>query len=156
MAMKNPENTEPAAAPADLVPLAELVAEGIADTIDALASRLDGAVFADDIGRRCCTRDTARELMAERERRLAQQREWQADRQRRAREQDERTGVLALRRRGIGVPVPDSVGTGTSAVALMVEPERERARDRKRTHLDEMLYGNDLTYRRVADEESES
>lgn len=45
-----------------IVPLAELVLEGLAQDIGTLAKRLGDLVVLDDIGRRCCTRDTAREL----------------------------------------------------------------------------------------------
>lgn len=47
------------------VPLAELVLEGLAQDIYSLAKRLGDRVVLDDIGRRCCTRDTARELFDE-------------------------------------------------------------------------------------------
>lgn len=47
---------------ASLVSLAELVIEGLALDVRSLAKRLGDLVVLDDIGRRCCTRDTAREL----------------------------------------------------------------------------------------------
>lgn len=55
-----------------LVTLAELVAEGFGQSmfgppsIDHLAGQLGDAVVLDDIGRRCVTRDTARQLFTER------------------------------------------------------------------------------------------
>lgn len=66
-----------------LVPLGALVAEGLADTVDALAKRIGDDVFLDDVGLRCCTRETARALFAERESKKA------ADRQRAARHRAE-------------------------------------------------------------------
>lgn len=61
-----------------LVPLAHLVIEGLADTIDRLADRLAGQVVLDDIGRRCVPREVARELFADRDR-------WKAEAEARAR-----------------------------------------------------------------------
>lgn len=55
-----------------LVTLAELVAEGFGQSmfappsIDYLAGQLGDAVVLDDIGRRCVTRETARQLFTER------------------------------------------------------------------------------------------
>jgi hypothetical protein len=48
-----------------LVPLAELVIEGLAPNVQQLAQALGDKVVSDDIGRRCVTRDTARDLFAE-------------------------------------------------------------------------------------------
>lgn len=50
---------------ASLITLAEMVIEGIAQDIGTLAKKLGDRVVLDDIGRRCCTRDTARELFEE-------------------------------------------------------------------------------------------
>jgi hypothetical protein len=59
----------------DLIPLAELVAEGFGagipggssrDAIEALARQLDGEVPVDDVGRRCVARSTARRVFTER------------------------------------------------------------------------------------------
>lgn len=50
---------------ASLVSLAELVIEGLALDVRSLAKKLGDRVVRDDIGRRCCTRDTARELFEE-------------------------------------------------------------------------------------------
>jgi hypothetical protein len=56
------ETTEPP----DLIPLAELVLEGLATTIDQLAADLCHEVLLDDLGRRAVPRQTARRLFAER------------------------------------------------------------------------------------------
>lgn len=53
-------------APDNLIPLAELVIEGLAASVDELARRIGDDVLLDDIGRRCTTRATARHLIAER------------------------------------------------------------------------------------------
>ena len=68
------------------ITLAELVAEGLAPNIDALAAQLNGQVFLDDIGRRAVTREVAREALTqhtakqtrERERQQRQRAELQA------------------------------------------------------------------------------
>ena len=49
-----------------LVPLAELVIEGIAPSISDLCARCGGAVVLDDVGRKCVTRETARSLLSHR------------------------------------------------------------------------------------------
>lgn len=49
---------------ASLVPLAELVIEGIAATVQDLLDQCGDLVVIDDVGRRCVTRDTARTLLA--------------------------------------------------------------------------------------------
>lgn len=84
-------------APESLIALSELVAEGFgAGSIDALADRLgDDVVLLDDIGRRCTTRATARQLFAERAAERAQQQ---------AREQQRREELAAQ-----GNPVRDRV-----------------------------------------------
>jgi hypothetical protein len=50
---------------ASRIPLAELVIEGLSADVCSLAKRLGDLVVLDDIGRRCCTRDTARRLFEE-------------------------------------------------------------------------------------------
>jgi hypothetical protein len=98
------------AAHSDLVPLAQLVAEGLGfdapyvrtarDAIDALARQLGDRVVVDDIPRRCVTRDTARELLVERD----------ADEQRKKRAQQRQQAAADAyaekhRTRPRGVPV---------------------------------------------------
>lgn len=51
---------------AALVPLAELVVEGVASSISELRNRCRGAVVLDDVGRQCVTRETARALFGHR------------------------------------------------------------------------------------------
>ena len=59
-----------------LIPLAHLVIEGLAESIDELAGKLsDGAVVVDDVGRRSTTRDIARQLFEDRAKRQAAARE---------------------------------------------------------------------------------
>lgn len=48
-----------------LVPLAELVIEGVGPDVGSLARRFADAVVIDDVGRRCVTRDAARRLFRE-------------------------------------------------------------------------------------------
>ncbi|OHU48901.1 hypothetical protein [Mycobacteroides chelonae] len=49
-----------------LVSLAELVIEGLSADVRSLAKKIGGdRVVLDDVGRRCCTRDVARELFEE-------------------------------------------------------------------------------------------
>lgn len=48
-----------------LIPLAELVLEGLGPDVGSLAQRFADAVVIDDVGRRCVTRDTARRLFLE-------------------------------------------------------------------------------------------
>lgn len=56
-----------------LISLGELVLEGLAPDIGSLAKKLGDAVVIDDVGRRCCTRDTARGLFTARAEQIAQQ-----------------------------------------------------------------------------------
>lgn len=52
---------------ASLIPLAELVLEGLARDVGALVARIGaGAVVVDDIGRPCMTREVARGLITQR------------------------------------------------------------------------------------------
>lgn len=57
------------------MPLGVLVAEGLAESVDQLAQKIGDDTFLDDIGLRCCTRATARSLVADRDARLAAERE---------------------------------------------------------------------------------
>lgn len=59
-----------------LIPLAHLVVEGLAQSIDELAGNLpDDAVLIDDVGRRSTTRDVARQLFEDRAKQQAEARE---------------------------------------------------------------------------------
>lgn len=67
-----------------LVPLAHLVLEGLADSLDSLTAALGDRVVLDDIGRRAVTRDTARRLFAEHAERQAAKARAKAERAARA------------------------------------------------------------------------
>jgi len=98
------EPTAQASPPPDLIPLSHLVLEGLPETIDQLADRLDD-VLVDDIGRRCTTRDTARRLLAEK---AAEEERAQAL-WRRQREMTVRLGQEAQARIAPGVPAPEGL-----------------------------------------------
>ncbi|CAN5150025.1 hypothetical protein BH09ACT8_BH09ACT8_59100 [soil metagenome] len=99
-----------------LVALAELVVEGLGQDIGQLAQRLGDAVVLDDIGRRCVTRETARQLFTEREERLEQQRaearrqreEFDARRERlRAEKEEQEQAAKKGRQQYTPPPAPD-------------------------------------------------
>lgn len=86
-----------------LVPLGALVAEGLGASVDQLAAKISDAVFVDDVGLRCCTRETARSLIAERAAEQAQQR---ARRAAAAAQMDRRTQETRARLRALGEREP--------------------------------------------------
>ena len=105
----------------DPVPLSLLALE-LAENIVVLAARLDGEVLVDDIGRRCCTREAARTLIAEKVK---------ADEQREAlwhRQQQEtiRLGVEAQAAVAAGVPAPPGLEDLSAVQLLGVASEKER------------------------------
>ena len=133
--------------PNDLIPLAHLVLEGLAEGVDQLADSLDD-VLLDDIGRRCTTRETARRLFteaaeAEERRRVS----WRAQQEQLTRRQGEAlAGVLA------GMPVPEGL-EGLSAVEVMLsgaQHERLNAAGRRR---DEYVSG-ELAFHPLLQEEA--
>ena len=114
--------------PTDLVPLAELAAEGFGwdgpfvanprDAIAMLAARLDGEVLSDDLGRRCVSREVARDLFSEREEQALRWREMQARLDAEAAEAARANPVSP------GIPAgPDS--DGATAVARMLAAARD-------------------------------
>jgi hypothetical protein len=114
--------------PTDLVPLAELAAEGFGwdgpfvanprDAIAMLAARLDGEVLSDDLGRRCVSREVARDLFSEREEQALRWREMQARLDAEAAEAARANPVWP------GIPAgPDS--DGATAVARMLAAARD-------------------------------
>jgi hypothetical protein len=135
--------------PADLIPLAELCAEGFGwdgpyvttpkDAIDALAHQLGDNVILDDIGRRCVTRSTARRMFTER-----------AEAERRQREARERHEAELVEQAANNPPrggVPhDAIPDGVSPAAAMLQAAKD-AEPKRRTPLEEAL-DNDgsLTY----------
>ena len=142
--------------PAELVPLAQLCAEGFGyggpyvvtprDAVDALAAQLDGEVVLDDLGRRCVTRDTARRLVAEREQAEHRQREAQ---QRREAELAELAANNPVRG---GVPA-DRVPDGVTPAAAMLQAARD-AEPRRRSVLEEALTNDSgLVYHPLSDRE---
>jgi len=126
--------------PADLVPLAELAAEGFGhgspyvktpkDAIDVLAHQLDGAVTLDDLGRRCVTRDTARQLFTDRAE--AEQR------QREARERHQAEAAAKPRHHPRGVPAVEGM---TAAEQIAQQAAGERGPSVRAQLLDDQLSG---------------
>jgi hypothetical protein len=100
-------------APAGLVPLAELAAEGVGygepfvrtprDAIEALARQLgdQDAVLIDDFGRQSVARETSRRLLAER---AAAERRWREEQER---HQAELAQLEAANRPHGGIPIPE-------------------------------------------------
>jgi hypothetical protein len=104
----------------DLVPLAHLVLEGVAGSVDELAGRVE--VVRDDIGLRCVTRETARLLIAEKA---------EADEQREAlwqRQQQEvvQRGLEAQAAVAAGVPAPAGLEHMSAVQLLGVASKQER------------------------------
>jgi hypothetical protein len=128
--------------PTNLVPLAELAAEGFGydggpsvrtprDAVDALAAQLDGEVVLDDLGRRCVSRAVARGLFSEREEQALRWRDLQARLDAEAAEEAVRNPVWG------GVPAgPDS--EGATAVARMLAAAKD-ARPRRQSVLEHAL-----------------
>lgn len=95
-----------------LVPLAELVVEGLSDTINKLARQLGDEVTIDDVGRAAVTRDTVKRLIAEQAAKREHQRE--VNRQKaaefkraRAERQAAHAARMARRDRGMVIPPPE-------------------------------------------------
>jgi hypothetical protein len=130
--------------PAELVPLAELAAEGFGwgsqyvttprDAIEGLARQLEAEVVLDDIGRRCVSRDTARRLFAERA--TAEERQREA-RQRREAELAERAP-----RRPAGRPAID----GLSAFEVMIADEDAEQKEFAGRRMEDYMRGVDSGY----------
>ena len=131
--------------PTDLVPLAELAAEGFGwdgpfvanprDAIAMLAARLDGEVLSDDLGRRCVSREVARDLFSEREEQALRWREMQARLDAEAAEAAARNPVWG------GIPagqIPDGV-----APALAMLTAAKDAGPRRQSVLEHALQDRD-------------
>ena len=146
--------------PADLIPLAELAAEGFGwrgqyvntprDAIEALAGELAGEVVLDDIGRRAVHKDVARRLLAER-----------AETERRNREAHERhhaelAELAEQNRPGRGIPIPEGLEGGVDAFTVLMQHEikakAKRKGARQRSTLDEMFTGV-VEYHPISDRE---
>lgn len=92
------------------MPLGLLVAEGLADSVGALADKIGDGVFLNGAGLRCCTQETARCMVAARD---------AAEAERRARVQQE-----AAERRAKGNPLRDRVRALQQAQADGALPDR--------------------------------
>ena len=146
------------AAPAGLVPLAELAAEGwgwdvprIATpraAVDALAHQLGAEVLTDDLGRRAVSRDVARRLFAER--RAAEAKQYEAQQRR-----DAEAVELAANNpvRG-GIPA-DRVPDGVSPAAAMLQAAQDDE-PRRTSVLEEALSNRDDIVFRSFDRGDES
>jgi hypothetical protein len=142
--------------PADLVPLAELAAEGLGygspyvttprEAIDALAVHLGDRVILDDLGRRCIGRDMARELFAERAEAEQRQREVQQ------RNETQLAELVANNVPRRGVPA-DQIPDGVLPAQAMLQAARD-AEPRRQSVLEEALANRDgsLTLHRIRDE----
>jgi hypothetical protein len=141
--------------PAELVPLAELAAEGFGygspfvttprDAVDALAAELGGQATLDNIGRQCVTRDVARRLFTER-----------ADAEQRQREAQERNeaqlaelAAVNAPRRGVSA---DLIPEGVTPTAALLQAAKDD-QPRRRSVLEEALDNDDaLTYHPIREE----
>ncbi len=130
----------------DLITLAELTVEGFGDgmfggpNIDTLAEQLGDDVVLDDIGRRCCTRDTARRLFTERaEAHAREQEDWA----KRAAEMAAESNARHARLRAIAAAQKKllEANPGLSALAVMVGAETLATLDRKGRRLDGLFAG---------------
>jgi hypothetical protein len=114
--------------PVDLVPLADLAAEGFGygspfvttprDAVDALASQLDDQVILDDLGRRAVPRKVARELFTERAEGERRQREAQQ------RHEEELAEQAANNRPRGGIPA-DRIPEGVLPVVAMMQAVKD-------------------------------
>jgi antitoxin component of MazEF toxin-antitoxin module len=132
--------------PAELIPLAQLAAEGFGydnpalvrtprDAVDVLAAQFGDEVTVDDIGRRCVTRDVARRLLAER-----------AAAEQRQREVMERNAANSQ-------PLPVHGGIPTSEIPegmtpaeywMSIDPDRDKGR--RRSVLEDALANDGPAY----------
>ena len=141
--------------PADLVPLADLAAEGFGygsryvktppDAIDALAHQLGDQVILDDIGRRCVTRSTAGRMFTER-----------AEAERRQRRCKTATKPSFTPRRRPMFPggrPADRIPSDVLPAAAMLQAARDNE-PRRRSVLEEALDNDEsLTYHPIRNEE---
>ena len=107
--------------PPDLIPLSHLVLEGLAESIDQLADRLEDVVV-DDIGMRCTTRETARRLIAEKAE-AEKQREalWRRQQEQVARKHEEAlAGILP------GVAAPSGLEDLSASAVMTLGATAER------------------------------
>lgn len=120
----------------DPIPLSLLVLEGVADSVDALAARLDGAVVLDDVGIRCVSRQSARWLIAEKVEAEASQRAH------RRRQQGELTRRCAESHAAIptGIPAPRGVD-GVTGLAVLTAADKSARRDAAGQRRDELASG---------------
>jgi hypothetical protein len=141
--------------PADLVPLAELVAEGFGygspyvatprDAIDVLAHQLGDQVILDDIGRRCVTRSTAGRMFTERAEAERRQREVQD------RNEAQRHAMATANVPRRGVPA-DRIPPDVLPVSAMLQAARDNE-PRRRSVLEEALDNGPLTYHSLTAQE---
>jgi len=121
----------------NLIPLAELVAEGFAENIAALANRLDGSVFLDDIGRRCTTRDIARGMFVER---AAEQEALQRQREEMAAQPNlSRRRVRALQARQAALRQEGLIAADTPASIVLAAGDRNSNLERAGRMRDELI-----------------
>lgn len=150
--MTNNEPTTAENSPADPVPLAHLVLEGLAATVDELADRLGPGVLVDDVGRRCTTRETARCLFAEKA---------EAEEQReavRARNQEKLDRATAEAHAAIlpGVPAPEGLGgQGLTALEVLTADEKLERLENAGSHYDELFTGASYYHSLAPREEGE-
>jgi hypothetical protein len=144
--------------PTELIPLAELAAEGfgygspfvttLRDAVDALAAELGDQATLDDIGRRCVTRETARRLFDERH-----------EAERRRQEVQERNEAQLAKRAANNVPRPripaDEIPEGVNPVTWLLQTAKD-AEPRRQSVLEHALANRDgsLTYHPIREEES--
>jgi hypothetical protein len=141
------------------VTLAELAAEGFGwdspcirtpkDAVDVLARQLDDHLVVDDLGRRCVTRQVARELFTERTTAEQRQREVAAAAHRHAAELDEQ---FRAQLRG-GIPASE-VPDGVTVVDLRMQAGKD-AQPKRRSVLQEALGGGGLVYHPIRPDQEE-
>jgi hypothetical protein len=133
---QHPSDPTAETSPCGLVPLAALVGEGLAATIDELADRLGEVVVLDDIGRRSCTRETARRLFAaDAEAKAEMEALW-----RRQREKTVQLGREAQASVSRGVPLPAGLEDVTAVQLMGASAAAARLDAAGRRH-DEMASG---------------
>lgn len=137
------------------VPLTELVAEGIARDVGAVALMIDGEVVLDDIGRRCAPRAVARRLILEHTAKVAEDQERARQRQRELAEK-----TRAIRERNIrgGVPHDPAEHLGMHPVDAMRAADGEHAAQKRLSAADENmrdLWNGDMVIRPLKRENDE-
>lgn len=127
------------------ITLAELVAEGVATSVDALAAHLDGSVFIDDIGRRVVPREVAASVMAvHAERKRAEREHRERERAARSRQPDralqDRERVRRIKAaQNTGALHLDGLSLAESALAVITSEHLAQRLDKAGTMLDELM-----------------